>query len=116
TLEDGCEVVNKIAPEHLEILTKKPSLLLKYIRNAGAVFLGENTPVCLGDYTAGPSHVLPTGGSSKFFSSLSVKDFLKELHVISYTKKALQEEAPVLEKIANLEGMVKHIESLKKRL
>ena len=116
TLEEGCDAVNKIAPEHLEILTKKPSLLLKKIRNAGAVFLGENTPVCLGDYTAGPSHVLPTGGSSKFFSSLSVKDFLKEVHVISYTKKALQEEASVLEKIAGLEGMVKHIESLKKRL
>jgi histidinol dehydrogenase len=115
-LEEGCEVVNRVAPEHLEILTKKPASLLKKIKNAGAIFLGENSPVALGDYTAGPSHVLPTGGSSRFFSCLSVKDFLKEVHVISYTKKALQEEAEVLEKIAALEGMSKNIESVKKRL
>ncbi len=115
-LEAACEVVNRIAPEHLEILTKKPASLLKKIRNAGAIFLGDNTPVALGDYTAGPSHVLPTGGSARFFSCLSVKDFLKEVHVINYTKKALQEEAEVLEKIAGLEGMTKHIESVKKRL
>lgn len=115
-LDEGCEVVNKIAPEHLEILTKKPSSLFKKITNAGAIFLGDYTPVALGDYTAGPSHVLPTGGSSRFFSCLSVRSFLKESHVISYTKKALQEEAQVLEKIASLEGMAKHIESMKKRL
>jgi len=115
-LEEGCEIVNRVAPEHLEILTKKPTFLLKKIRNAGAIFLGENSPVALGDYTAGPSHVLPTGGSSRFFSCLSVRDFLKEIHIISYTKKALQEEAQVLEKIASLEGMTKHIESVKKRL
>ena len=115
-LEEGCRVVNCIAPEHLEILTKKPSSLLKKIRNAGAIFLGDYTPVALGDYTAGPSHVLPTGGSSRFFSCLSVRSFLKESHIISYTKKALQEEEQVLEKIAALEGMTKHIESIKKRL
>ncbi|MCK9572864.1 MAG: histidinol dehydrogenase [Candidatus Omnitrophica bacterium] len=115
-LEEACEVVNKIAPEHLEIFTKKPSKILSKIRNAGAIFLGENTPTALGDYTAGPSHVLPTGGSARFFSSLSTKEFLKEIHIISYTKKALQEEAAVLEKIASLEGMQKHIESVKKRL
>ena len=115
-LEEGCRVVNCIAPEHLEILTKKPSSLLKKIRNAGAIFLGDYTPVALGDYTAGPSHVLPTGGSSRFFSCLSVRSFLKESHIISYTKKALQEEEQVLGKIAALEGMTKHIESIKKRL
>jgi len=115
-LDEGCRVVNCVSPEHLEILTKKPSSLLSKIRNAGAIFLGDYTPVALGDYTAGPSHVLPTGGSSRFFSCLSVKSFLKESHIISYTKKALQEEEQVLEKIANLEGMVKHIESVKKRL
>ena len=115
-LEEGCRVVNCVSPEHLEILTKKPSSLLKKIRNAGAIFLGDYTPVALGDYTAGPSHVLPTGGSSRFFSCLSVRSFLKESHIISYTKKALQEEEQVLEKIATLEGMVKHIESVKKRL
>ncbi|MDD3296028.1 MAG: histidinol dehydrogenase [Candidatus Omnitrophica bacterium] len=115
-LEAGCLAVNSIAPEHLEILTKKPASLLKKIKNAGAIFLGEYSPVALGDYVAGPSHVLPTGGSSRFFSCLSVKDFLKEVHVINYTKKALQEEAEILEKIAGLEGMVKHIESVKIRL
>ena len=115
-LEEGCKVVNRIAPEHLEILTKKPASLLKKIRNAGAIFLGENTPVSLGDYIAGPSHVLPTGGSARFSSCLSVREFLKEVHVISYTKKALADEVDVLEKIAGLEGMVKHIESVKRRL
>ncbi len=115
-LDEGCRVINCISPEHLEILTKKPSSLVSKIRNAGAIFLGDYTPVALGDYTAGPSHVLPTGGSSRFFSCLSVRSFLKESHIINYTKKALQEEEQVLEKIANLEGMVKHIESVKKRL
>ena len=115
-LDEGCDAVNRIAPEHLEILTKKPSSLFKKITNAGAIFLGDYTPVALGDYTAGPSHVLPTGGSSRFFSCLSVRSFLKESHVVSYTKRALQEEAQVLERIASLEGMVKHIESVKKRL
>ncbi|MEI8348786.1 MAG: histidinol dehydrogenase [Candidatus Omnitrophota bacterium] len=115
-LEEGCQVVNRIAPEHLEIFSKKPRALLKHIRNAGAIFLGEYTPTALGDYTAGPSHVLPTGGSARFFSSLSTREFLKEVHIISYTKKALQDEAVVLEKIAGLEGMSKHIDSVKKRL
>jgi len=116
TLDDACEISNFIAPEHLEIMTKKPAALLKKITNAGAVFLGESTPVALGDYVAGPSHVLPTGGSARFSSSVSVREFLKEVHVISYSRKALLEEAPVLEKIASLEGMNKHIESVKKRL
>ncbi|UCD15663.1 MAG: histidinol dehydrogenase [Candidatus Omnitrophota bacterium] len=115
-LEEGAKAINRIAPEHLEVLTKKPALVLKNIKNAGAVFLGEYSPVALGDYTAGPSHVLPTAGSARFFSSLSVREFLKEIHIVSYTKKALVEEAAVLEKIANLEGMIKHIESVKKRI
>ncbi|MFA7114319.1 MAG: histidinol dehydrogenase, partial [Candidatus Omnitrophota bacterium] len=115
-LEEGCDVVNRIAPEHLEILTKKPLPLLKKITNAGAVFLGEYTPVGLGDYTAGPSHILPTGGTSRFFSALSTREFMKEMHIMQYTKKALQEEAPVVEAISSLEGMVKHYQSIKKRL
>ena len=115
-LDEGCCIVNRIAPEHLEILTKKPASLLKKIVNVGAIFLGDYTPVALGDYTAGPSHILPTGGSSRFFSCLSVRSFLKESHIINYTKKALQEEEQALEKIATLEGMFKHIESVKKRL
>lgn len=115
-LEEACEIVNRIAPEHLEILTKKPTAVLKKINNAGAIFLGEYTPVALGDYIAGPSHVLPTGGSARFSSGLSVREFMKEIHIIHYTKKALQEEAQVLETIAALEGMTKHIESVKVRI
>lgn len=115
-LDVACDVINRIAPEHLEILTKKPSELLKKIRNAGAVFLGEYSPVALGDYIAGPSHVLPTHTTARFFSGLSVRDFLKEIHVVNYTKKALSEEFPSLECIASLEGMSKHIDSVSKRL
>jgi histidinol dehydrogenase len=90
--------------------------LVSKIKNAGAIFLGDYSPVALGDYTAGPSHVLPTGGSSRFFSTLSVKDFLKENHIIRYTRKAVLEEYETLEKIAGLEGMKKHIESVRKRI
>lgn len=115
-LDEACQVINQIAPEHLEIFIKKPAVVLKNITNAGAIFLGENSPVALGDYIAGPSHILPTGGSARFSSSLSVREFLKEIHIVSYTKKALQDEVAVLEKIAGLEGMQKHIESVKKRL
>jgi len=78
-LDQGCRAVNRIAPEHLEILTKKPSSLVKKIRNAGAIFLGDYTPVALGDYVAGPSHVLPTGGSSRFFLVFQLSLFLKSL-------------------------------------
>ncbi len=115
-LDQAARVVNEIAPEHLAILTKKPHALISKIKNAGAIFLGDYSPVALGDYTAGPSHVLPTGGSSRFFSTLSVRDFLKENHIIRYTKKALLEELDTLEKIAGLEGMKKHIESVRKRV
>ena len=115
-LEEAVKVANIIAPEHVEIFTKNPTTLLKKIENAGAVFLGENTPVALGDYLAGPSHVLPTHGTAKFFSGLSVKDFLKEIHFVSYSKKALEKQFPALLEIASLEGMKKHIESVEKRL
>jgi histidinol dehydrogenase len=115
-LDKAAQIVNEIAPEHLAILTKKPHALVSKIKNAGAIFLGDYSPVALGDYTAGPSHVLPTGGSSRFFSTLSVKDFLKENHIIRYTKKAVLEEYETLEKIAGLEGMKKHIESVRKRI
>ncbi len=115
-LDDACVVANRIAPEHVAIFTKKPSQLLKKIKNAGAVFLGENSPVAMGDYVAGPSHVLPTNSTARFFSGLSLREFLKEVHIISYTKKALTEEFSAFEKIASLEGMTKHIESVKKRI
>jgi len=115
-LEEAVKVANIIAPEHIEIFAKNPKSLLKRIENAGAVFLGENTPTALGDYLAGPSHVLPTQGSARFSSGLSVEDFLKEIHFVSYTKKALQKESVALLKLASLEGMKKHMESVKRRL
>ncbi|MCX5706213.1 MAG: histidinol dehydrogenase [Candidatus Omnitrophica bacterium] len=114
-LDQAVEISNKIAPEHLEILVQNPNRLLKGIRNAGAVFLGPYSPTAIGDDVAGPSHVLPTGGTARFFSGLSVSDFLKSNHIISYSKKALEKVKEPLEKIAGIEGLSKHLESLKVR-
>ena len=114
-LKQACEVSNKIAPEHLEILVQNPKALLKNIKNAGAIFLGPYSPVALGDYVAGPSHVLPTLGTARFFSGLSVSDFIKSNHIISYSKKALEKIREPLEKIASIEGLQKHLDSVKSR-
>jgi len=114
-LKQAAEIANKIAPEHLEILVQNPQKLLKDIKNAGAIFLGPYSPVALGDYVAGPSHVLPTSGTARFFSGLNVTDFIKSSHIISYSKKALEKIREPLEKIAGIEGLQKHVDSLKSR-
>lgn len=114
-LKQACEIANKIAAEHLEILVNNPKALLKNIKNAGAIFLGPYSPVALGDYIAGPSHVLPTSGTARFFSGLNVSDFIKSNHIISYSKKALEKIREPLEKIAGIEGLQKHIDSVKAR-
>lgn len=114
-LDQAIEVANRIAPEHLEILIKNPRKIVKKIKNAGAIFLGQYSPVAIGDYIAGPSHVLPTNGTAKFFSGLSVTDFVKSSHIISYSKKALENARIPLEKIAGIEGLTKHLESVKAR-
>jgi histidinol dehydrogenase len=114
-LEQAAEISNLIAPEHLEILVKNPQRLVKFIKNAGAVFLGPNSPTAVGDYVAGPSHVLPTGGTARFFSGLSVSDFIKSIHLISYSKKALEKVKDPLEKIAGIEGLSQHLDSVKTR-
>ncbi len=114
-LEQAVEITNKIAPEHLEIMVKNPRRLLKGIRNAGAIFLGPYSPTAVGDYVAGPSHVLPTLGTARFFSGLSVFDFIKSNHIISYSKKALEKIKEPLEKIAGIEGLNKHLDSVKVR-
>ncbi len=114
-LDQAAEVTNLIAPEHLEILVKKPVSLVKKIRNAGAIFLGPFSPVAVGDYFAGPSHVLPTGSSARFFSGLNLSDFIKSNHIISYSKKALEKARQSLEKIAGIEGLNQHAESVKAR-
>ena len=115
-LEQAVDIANRIAPEHLEILIKNPNRLVKKIKNAGAVFLGSFSPTAVGDYIAGPSHVLPTGGTARFFSGLSLSDFIKSSHTINFSKKSLEKVREPLEKIAAIEGLSKHLESVKIRL
>lgn len=114
-LEQAAEIANRIAPEHLQIITNNPQRVLRLIKNAGAVFLGPYSPASVGDYVAGPSHVLPTGGTARFFSGLSVFDFIKTSHIISYSKKALEKTKEPLEKIAQIEGLSRHLDSVKIR-
>ncbi|MDD5431969.1 MAG: histidinol dehydrogenase [Candidatus Omnitrophica bacterium] len=114
-LEQAADIANKIAPEHLEILVNNPNRLLKLIKNAGAIFLGPYSPTAVGDYVAGPSHVLPTNGTARFFSGLSAHDFVKSNHIINYSKKALEKIREPLEKVAGIEGLVKHLDSVKAR-
>jgi len=116
TLDEAVTVVNQIAPEHLELHVSKPQKLAKKIKNAGAVFLGEYSPVAVGDYIAGPNHVLPTGGMTRVFSPLSVDDFLKKSSVICYSKKGLKRIKKSLSLLADLEGMEAHKKSLLIRL
>lgn len=114
-LEQALEVANKIAPEHLQIMVKRPQRLVKGVENAGAVFVGPYTPTAIGDYFAGPSHVLPTAGTARFFSGLGVKDFVKSFHTISYTKKALEKAKEAVKYISMIEGLTAHMESIKVR-
>jgi len=114
-LEQAVEISNKIAPEHLEILTNNPLNIVNKIKNAGAVFLGPYSPTAVGDYVAGPSHVLPTAGTARFFSGLGIEDFIKSSHIISYSKKALEKVRQPLEKIAGIEGLKEHLESVRVR-
>ncbi|MFA5118488.1 MAG: histidinol dehydrogenase [Candidatus Omnitrophota bacterium] len=114
-LEQAVEVANKIAPEHLEVLVKNPQRLVKGIKHAGAIFLGPFSPTAVGDYVAGPSHVLPTNGTARFFSGISVQDFVKCSHIIGYSKKALEKVREPLEKIAGIEGLHQHLDSVKAR-
>jgi histidinol dehydrogenase len=101
-------VADEFAPEHLQIVTAEDSAVLAMIRNAGAIFLGAETPVPLGDYYAGPSHVLPTGGTGRFFSALSCNDFLKASSVIRYDAAALAEDAADVIDFATREGLTAH--------
>lgn len=116
TMEEAVSLMNQIAPEHLEVLTKNPMELLGSIKHAGAIFLGENTPEPIGDYIAGPNHTLPTGGTAKFFSPLSVEHFLKKSSIISMTKQGLDEIGEACALIANTEGLTAHEESVRIRL
>ncbi|MCR5212328.1 MAG: histidinol dehydrogenase [Lachnospiraceae bacterium] len=112
TMEEAIECVNAIAPEHLEIITKDPFSTMTYIKNAGAVFLGEYSSEPLGDYFAGPNHILPTGGTAKFFSALSVDDFVKKQSIISFSKDALKPLHCDIECFAENEGLFAHRNSI----
>ncbi|MGI8755228.1 MAG: histidinol dehydrogenase [Acidimicrobiales bacterium] len=109
-------VSNLIAPEHLELLTEDPHTLVPMVRHAGAVFCGPWSPASVGDYLAGPSHVLPTDGSARFGSALTVGDFQKEVHVITLDEAALRQAAPVVTAIATAEGLAAHADSVARRL
>jgi len=115
-MNEAIELMNEIAPEHLEIITKDPMSLLDSIKHAGAIFLGENTPEPVGDYVAGPNHTLPTGGTAKFYSPLSVEHFLKKSSIISMSKEGIQEVGGACAMIANTEGLTAHEESVRMRL
>ncbi len=114
--EQAMAVSNLIAPEHLELLTEDPQALVPLVRHAGAVFCGPWSPASVGDYLAGPSHVLPTDGSARFGSALTVRDFQKEIHVVTLDQAAVERAAPVVAAIAEAEGLAAHAESVRRRL
>ncbi len=115
-LDEGIRLMNKIAPEHLEIVTKDPMVLLDKVKHAGAIFLGENTPEPIGDYIAGPNHTLPTGGTAKFYSPLSVENFLKKSSIISFSKQGMKEIGEQCAILAHTEGLTAHEQSVRIRL
>ncbi len=106
------DIANRIAPEHLELLVDRPMEWVGQIRNAGAVFMGAYTPEPVGDYMAGPNHVLPTAGSARFSSALSVENFIKRTSLIHYSRSALMEDALHIEKLAAIEGLDAHANSI----
>ena len=115
SLDSAIDTANEIASEHLEILTKDPYSVMTKIRNAGAIFLGEYSSEPLGDYFAGPNHVLPTNGTAKFFSPLNVDDFMKKTSIIAYSREALEKVHKDIELFAEREGLTAHANSIKVR-
>ena len=116
SMEQAAAAANDIAPEHLLIIARQPGELVKKIKNAGAVFVGNYTPVAAGDYLAGPSHVLPTGGTARYSSGLSVYSFLKSSAVIRYDRRTLKKNASDIIKIAESEGLLRHADSVRARI
>ena len=115
TMDEAIATVNEIASEHMEIVTKDPFHVMTKIRNAGAIFIGEYSSEPLGDYFAGPNHVLPTNGTAKFFSALSVDDFIKKSSIISYSREALEKIHTNIEQFAECEKLTAHANSIKVR-
>ncbi len=112
TMDEAVEAANDIASEHMEILTKEPFQTMTKVKNAGAIFLGEYSSEPLGDYFAGPNHILPTNGTAKFFSPLGVDDFIKKTSVICYSKEALLRDHEDIERFAKSEGLTAHANSV----
>lgn len=115
TMEEAIETANAIAPEHMEVLTKDPFAILPKIQNAGAIFLGNYSSEPLGDYFAGPNHVLPTNGTARFFSPLSVDDYIKKSSIIYYSKEALEAVYPEIVAFAEAEQLTAHANSIRVR-
>ena len=114
-MKDALDAVNEIASEHLEILTANPFEVMTKVKNAGAIFLGEYSSEPLGDYFAGPNHILPTNGTAKFFSPVNVDDFIKKTSIISYSREALEKVHKDIEKFAESEGLTAHANSIRVR-
>ncbi|MCG2739030.1 MAG: histidinol dehydrogenase, partial [Syntrophaceae bacterium] len=115
-LAEAVALANRFAPEHLELMVQSPRELLAEIRNAGAIFMGMHTPEALGDYMAGPNHVLPTGGTVRFASPLGVYDFVKRTSVLSFSRDALKRYGNATARFAEMEGLDGHGHSVRLRL
>jgi histidinol dehydrogenase len=115
-LTEAIEFSNRIAPEHLELAVDNPFEILPSIRHAGAIFMGHYTPEAAGDYLAGPNHTLPTGGTARFFSPLSLDDFVKKSSILSFSEAGLQRLGKEIIHIAELEGLEAHAKSVSIRL
>ncbi|NLK94977.1 MAG: histidinol dehydrogenase [Clostridiales bacterium] len=116
TIDECIEISNKVAPEHLELMVNNPMELLGKVKHAGSVFLGHNTPEPIGDYFGGTNHVLPTSGTARFFSALSVDSFIKKSSFLYYSEEAIKEDGEKIINIANKEGLTAHANSVKVRL
>ncbi|MCM1566216.1 MAG: histidinol dehydrogenase [Dehalobacter sp.] len=114
-IQEGMNLVNRIAPEHFELAVQEPFAWLGKVKNAGAVFLGRYTPEPVGDYFAGPNHILPTGGTARFYSVLSVDTFVKRISVINYSEEALQRDAAQIAYLARKEGLEAHARAIEVR-
>ena len=115
-LEDACELANSYAPEHLCLLVADPWPLVDGIRNAGGIFVGEHSSEALGDYVTGPSHIMPTGGSARFHSPLSVRDFLKITSLFAVNERAEKRLGPAAIRLAEAEGLSAHAMAIRRRL
>ncbi|HNV86688.1 MAG TPA: histidinol dehydrogenase [Candidatus Omnitrophota bacterium] len=114
-MDEACDAANEIAPEHIEIMTEKARTVAGRITNAGSVFVGHYSPTVIGDYIAGPSHVLPTAGTARYFSALSASDFIKSTQIIEYNKESLSRVRDHVRKLTEIEGLVLHRISLEAR-